>query len=56
VLSAVTRSGGFSPGTAAVVTCADGSRAFVKAVGTPLNPDTHRMHRQEAVVAAALPP
>jgi aminoglycoside phosphotransferase (APT) family kinase protein len=55
VVSAETRSGGFSPGTAAVVTCADGSGAFVKAVGTPLNPDTHRLHRQEALVAAALP-
>src|SRR3712207_8935083 len=32
--------GGFSPGTAAVLTCVDGTRAFVKAVSTPLNPDT----------------
>jgi aminoglycoside phosphotransferase (APT) family kinase protein len=56
VVSATTRPGGFSPGTAAVVTCADGSRAFVKAVGTPLNPDTHRLHRREAEIAAALPP
>lgn len=56
VVSATTRTGGFSPGTAAVVTCADGSRAFVKAVGTPLNPDSHLLHRQEAAVAAALPP
>lgn len=56
VTSAMTRPGGFSPGTAAVVTCTDGARAFVKAVGTPLNPQTHLLHRQEARVAAALPP
>jgi aminoglycoside phosphotransferase (APT) family kinase protein len=55
VVAATTRSGGFSPGTAAVVTCADGSRAFVKAVGTPLNPQTHLLHRREALVAGALP-
>ena len=48
--------GGFSPGTAAVLTCADGTQAFVKAVGTPLNPDTPELHRTEARVAAALPP
>ena len=55
VVGATTCAGGFSPGTAAVLTCADGSRAFLKAVGTPLNPDTPRMHRAEAAVAAALP-
>ena len=49
------RSGGFSPGPAAVVTCADGTRAFVKAAGTPLNPDTPALLRAEAAVAAALP-
>ena len=48
--------GGFSPGTAAVLSCADGTRAFVKAVGTPLNPDTVDLHRAEARIAAALPP
>ena len=49
------RSGGFSPGPAAVVTCADGGRAFVKAVGTPLNPDTPRLMRAEATVTAGMP-
>jgi len=49
------RTGGFSPGPAAVLTCADGSRAFLKAVGTPLNPDTPALLRTEAAVAAALP-
>jgi aminoglycoside phosphotransferase (APT) family kinase protein len=55
VVSASTCAGGFSPGTAALLTCADGSRAFVKAVGTPLNPDTPQLHRREAAIAAALP-
>ncbi len=49
------RTGGFSPGPAAVVTCADGSRAFVKAVGTPLNPDTPRLLRAEAAVTTGMP-
>lgn len=49
------RQGGFSPGPAAVVTCANGGRAFVKAVGTPLNPRTPDMLRTEATVAAQLP-
>ena len=49
------RSGGFSPGPAAVVTCADGGRAFVKAAGTPLNPDTPRLMRAEAAVTAGMP-
>jgi hypothetical protein len=49
------RSGGFSPGPAVVVTCADGTRAFVKAVGAPLNPDTPTLLRAEGAVAAELP-
>lgn len=49
------RTGGFSPGPAAVVTCVDGGRAFVKAVGTPLNPDTPRLLRAEAAVTAGMP-
>lgn len=55
VVTAVNQHGGFSPGTAARVRCADGRRAFVKCVGTPLNPHTPAMHRAEARVAAALP-
>jgi len=55
VVTASPRTGGFSPGPAAVLTCADGSRAFVKAVGTPLNPDTPDLLRSEARIAAALP-
>lgn len=55
VVAAVNQSGGFSPGLAARVRCADGGRAFVKAVGTPLNPESPGIHRREAVVTAALP-
>jgi Ser/Thr protein kinase RdoA (MazF antagonist) len=55
VVAVSPRTGGFSPGPAAVLTCADGSRAFVKAVGTPLNPDTPGLLRTEARITAALP-
>ncbi|SDF49616.1 Phosphotransferase enzyme family protein [Blastococcus aurantiacus] len=55
VVAVSARTGGFSPGPAAVVTSADGRRAFVKAVGTPLNPDTPRLLRAEALVMAGLP-
>jgi hypothetical protein len=39
-----------------VVSCADGRRAFVKAVGTPLNPETPALMRAEAAVTSRLPP
>lgn len=55
VESATNQNGGFSPGLAARIRCVDGRRAFVKAVGTPQNPDSPGMHRREAKVAAALP-
>lgn len=55
VVSVSPRTGGFSPGPAVVVGCADGRRAFVKAVGTPLNPDTPRLLRAEAAVTPHLP-
>lgn len=42
--------GGMSPGCASRVRCADGSRAFVKAVGSRLNPDTPALFRREATV------
>jgi hypothetical protein len=48
--------GGFSPGVAARVGCADGTRAFVKAVSSEVNPHTPDMHRTEARVTATLPP
>jgi hypothetical protein len=40
--------GGMSPGCATRLRCADGARAFVKAVGSDLNPDSPDLHRREA--------
>jgi len=56
VVEAVTAPGGFSPGVAARVRCADGRRWFVKAASGEVNPDTPRLHRQEARVLADLDP
>jgi Phosphotransferase enzyme family len=55
VVDATTQTGGFSPGVAARVRLADGSRAFVKAVCDEWNPDSPGMFRREATVAAVLP-
>ena len=55
VVRAVTQPGGFSPGAASRLELADGRRAFVKAVSAQANPVSPGMHRQEAVVTAALP-
>ena len=54
VIEARTQPGGFSPGVAARVRCADGTRCFVKAVSAELNPDAPRLHRREARVLAEL--
>jgi aminoglycoside phosphotransferase len=56
VTHAVTQPGGFSPGTAARVRTAAGTRAFVKAVSAETNPQSPELHRTEARNAAALPP
>jgi aminoglycoside phosphotransferase (APT) family kinase protein len=56
VLAASTQPGGFSPGVAARVQCADGTRWFVKAVSSEANPHSPRMHRREGKVLAALDP
>lgn len=56
VVEAVTAPGGFSPGVAARVRCADGRRWFVKAASAEVNRDTPRLHRQEARVLADLDP
>jgi hypothetical protein len=56
VVEARTQPGGFSPGVAARVVCADQSRHFVKAVSADANPRSPRIHRQEAAVLAALDP
>jgi len=55
VVSARSQAGGFSPGVAARLELADGSRVFVKAVSGSPNPDSPDIHRREARIAAALP-
>ena len=55
IRSAITQDGGFSPGTAVRVVCEDGRRAFVKAVGLALNPDSPGMHRAELHAMSLLP-
>ncbi|MFF1923474.1 aminoglycoside phosphotransferase family protein [Streptomyces sp. NPDC058221] len=55
VVEARTQSGGFSPGVAARVQLANGSRAFVKAVSAEVNPDSPGLHRAEIRHSAALP-
>ncbi|WP_345224720.1 phosphotransferase [Streptomyces cremeus] len=56
VVGARTQAGGFSPGVAARLTLADGTRAFVKAVSADANPHSPELHRREARNTAALPP
>jgi aminoglycoside phosphotransferase (APT) family kinase protein len=56
VIEARTQPGGFSPGVAARVRCADGARWFVKAASAELNPDAPRLHRREARMLAGLDP
>jgi len=48
VVSSDEQVGGMSPGCATRLRCADGRRAFVKAVGPELNPMTPQMFRHEA--------
>jgi hypothetical protein len=54
VVSAATQQGGFSPGVAARLVTASGRRAFVKAVGTSLNPKTPSLFRQEITAVQAV--
>lgn len=56
VVHAATQTGGMSPGCAARLRLADGSRAFVKAVGSGLNPNTPDLFRLEAAVLSKLEP
>ena len=56
VLRALSQPGGFSPGVAARLECADGSRWFVKAVSAEVNPHSPGMHRREAEVLGGLDP
>lgn len=55
VVASDSRSGGFSPGLASVLTFADGSRVFVKAVSAARNAQTVELIRDEQRVLAALP-
>ena len=56
VTEARTQPGGFSPGVAARVVCADGRRYFVKAVSAEVNRRSPEIHRQERDVLTALEP
>lgn len=47
VVAVAEQVGGMSPGCATRLACADGTRAFVKAVGASLNPDTPGLFRRE---------
>src|SRR5436309_2311290 len=55
VVQAQTQPGGFSPGVAARLECADGTRAFVKAVSADTNPHSPTLHRREIEVLQLLP-
>lgn len=54
VVATAEQVGGMSPGCATRLTCADGTRGFVKAVGAELNPDTPGLFRREIGVLAHL--
>ncbi len=54
VVSAVDQAGGMSPGCVSRLVCADGSRAFLKAVGAELNPDSPALYRREALALGLL--
>jgi aminoglycoside phosphotransferase (APT) family kinase protein len=56
VVEARTQRGGFSPGVAARLRCADGTRWFVKAVSAEANPDSPGIHRREAEILRGLDP
>src|SRR5438067_925459 len=49
------RTVGSSPGVASRLRTAGGDEVFLKAVSGDPNPDSPRMHRREARIAAALP-
>jgi hypothetical protein len=54
VVATAEQVGGMSPGCATRLSCADGTRAFVKAVGAGLNPDTPGLFRREVAVLSHL--
>lgn len=55
VVSAASQGGGFTPGFASVLTCADGSRHFVKAASTAAQRTFAASYREEARKLGALP-
>jgi aminoglycoside phosphotransferase (APT) family kinase protein len=55
VVAARTQAGGFSPGVAARLELADGSRAFVKAVMPSPNAEAPTIYRREGRIVAAIP-
>jgi aminoglycoside phosphotransferase (APT) family kinase protein len=56
VVEARNQAGGFSPGLAARTRTDDGTRVFLKALSPEQNPDSPKLYRREAMIAAALPP
>ncbi len=54
VVEASTQRNGFSPGIAARVRCADGTRRFVKGGTHEVNPDSLALHRREVLILTAL--
>lgn len=56
VVQADSQGGGFTPGFASVLTCADGSRHFVKAASNTAQRPFASSYRAEAAVLSALPP
>ncbi len=55
VVDAASQGGGFTPGFASVLTCADGSRHFVKAASAQAQPVFADSYREEARKLGALP-
>jgi aminoglycoside phosphotransferase (APT) family kinase protein len=56
VVDAASQGGGFTPGFASVLTCADGSRHFVKAASAKAQKQFAESYREEARKLRALPP
>ena len=56
VVEATTQGGGYTPGFASVLRCADGSRHFVKAASTKAQAAFAASYREEARKLAELPP
>jgi len=56
VVDAVSHDGGFTPGFASALTCADGTRTFVKAASTKAQRVFADAYREEARKLAVLPP